>query len=228
MIIADSERHRFVFFEVGKTGSSSIKKVLEPYGKLESHLSSPVLAFTKEERFVFQKHIPPAIARQRLGNEHFDRLFRFAFVRNPFDRLVSRYFYSREAEADRTRDSSGKKMSMKSVELLCRYPRLQLARKGIGMDKRTQYRGLTWLSQYTQAGFLSDENGELLVDFVGRFEQLQEDFDYVCRCVGLPKSTLPWINRTDHKHYTTYFTSETRQYVENVYKEDLERFDYDF
>jgi hypothetical protein len=228
LIISESENNGFAFFEVGKTGSSSIKKVLEPYGKLESHLSSPLLGFTEEERFVFQKHIPPAIALQRLGEERFDRLFRFAFVRNPFDRLVSRYFYSREAEADLARSLSSKKMSMKSVELLCRYPRLQLARKGIGTDKQTQYRGLTWLSQYTQAGFLSDEKGVLLVDFIGRFERLQEDFDYVCQYLGLPKSTLPRINRTNHDHYSTYFTNETREYVENIYKEDLERFGYAF
>jgi hypothetical protein len=95
-----------------------------------------------------------------------------------------------------------------------------------------------WMSQHV---FVTDKNGELLVDFIGKIENLEDDFATVCRTIGLPDIRLPWLNsregwkvdkqaldRKDPLYYRSYFTAETRELVRKRYQKDIEMFGYDF
>jgi len=102
-----------------------------------------------------------------------------------------------------------------------------------------------------QYGYLFNERGEQLVDFIGHFESLQTDFDQICKALDIQTTILPHINRTGqgqrgmlklkklikrlspvHKvydrypHYTGYYGSEDREYVAKMYEQDVERFGY--
>ena len=100
-----------------------------------------------------------------------------------------------------------------------------------------------------QTDMLYDETGRLLVDFVGKFETLQQDFDQVCQHLGFDESTLPHVNSSDKKSrelrrtlrnrlyrngenelssYVDFYDDETRKFVTDLYRLDIENFRYSF
>ena len=100
-----------------------------------------------------------------------------------------------------------------------------------------------------QTGMLYDESGRLLVDFVGKFETLQQDFDQVCQQLGFDESILPHVNSSDKKSrelrrtlrnrlyrngenelnsYVDFYDDETRKFVTDLYRVDIENFGYSF
>lgn len=159
-----------------------------------------------------------------LEREEFDRLFKFAFVRNPFERLVSEYRYRNYFQHRSFSDF-----------VLNRMP-------APGWDDK--YRHV--MPQYEM---LHDREGRLLVDFVGRFETLQQDFDEVCKRLGITDSALPHRNPSNKKsrnlkrrvrnalfrngenhkrYYTEFYDARTKDAVERIYRKDIEAFEYRF
>ncbi len=156
-----------------------------------------------------------------MDEDKFNSYFKFAFVRNPWSRIVSEYRYR----------NYHKKMSFKDFIL-----------HGLPTESNysDDYRHIT-----PQYDFLHDETGKLLVDFVGRFERLQEDFDLISSQLGIIHSQLPHINASKQKssligklmflkersknyHYTDYYNEETERLVRNMYKKDIQAFQYNF
>ena len=100
-----------------------------------------------------------------------------------------------------------------------------------------------------QSEMLYDQSGNLLVDFVGKFESLQQDFDKVCQHLGFEDSSLPHVNSSDKKSrdlrrrvrnflrrngeselhgYVDFYDAETREFVSSLYRADIENFGYSF
>jgi hypothetical protein len=77
----------------------------------------------------------------------------------------------------------------------------------------------------TQVAFI---NTALPMDFMGKFENLQEDFNFVCDSLGINRQELPIKNKSNRKHYIEYYDDETRETVGAHYAEDIERFGYQF
>lgn len=208
-----SEKNRFIFFAAGKTGTSSIEEILQHYGEELPFDLGPD---------VHPKHAPPRIVRQKLGEDAWSTFFKFAFVRNPWDWVISNYFWNIRSNETR----------------LCRWLRsFGLVWKINTFREKHFWRHMETMKQYTrgthpenrfQFSFLSDEAGTLLVDFVGRYERLQEDFDTVCDRIGIPRAHLPHRNRgcCRGKTVTEIYTDRTRKLVAENYRKDIEFFGY--
>lgn len=159
-----------------------------------------------------------------LDSSQFQSAFSFAFVRNPWDRMVSEYKYRRGYLRSSFKD----------------YLMQGLPEPGMS----DAYRHIV-----PQSDFLFDQNGEQLVDFVGRFENLQQDFEEVCRRTGLQTGTLPraadvhgspisipervrqvlgLYKEPMHKHYSDYYDAESRDRVATMYEQDIRAFNYSF
>jgi hypothetical protein len=83
---------------------------------------------------------------------------------------------------------------------------------------------------FNQLRYLTDKNGEVLVDFIGRFENLAQDISHVFDKLGLEASQLeiPHENRSAHSHYSEMYTPETREIVRKRFRRDIEFFGYEF
>ena len=157
-----------------------------------------------------------------IEREEFDSLFRFSFVRDPFERIVSEYRYRNYFHHRSFRDF-----------VLHKLP-------NPGWDDK--YRHV--MPQYDM---LHDPDGRLMVDFVGRFEALQQDFDKVCHWLGLEDSKLPHRNPSNKKsrnlkrkvrnalflngegrkkHWTEFYDQRTLDAVTRLYAKDIEAFGY--
>ena len=78
-----------------------------------------------------------------------------------------------------------------------------------------------------QLNWLVDEKGEIIVDFIGKFENLENDFQHICDRISVTVD-LPFVNKSEHKHYQSYFDDETRGIMRRWFWKDIERFNYKF
>ena len=83
-----------------------------------------------------------------------------------------------------------------------------------------------------QLYYLTDKSEKIAVDFVGRFESFQTDFGIICDRIGIDQQKIKPLNRitnrSNHKHYSEYYTQETRAIVQNLYQRDIDCFNYKF
>ena len=75
---------------------------------------------------------------------------------------------------------------------------------------------------------ISDEQGNLIVDFVGKIENLDADFKYICKKIGIPQIDLPHLNQTKKEGYRKYYNERTADLIRQAYKDDVETFNYEF
>jgi len=144
-----------------------------------------------------------------IHKEFFENSFKFCFVRNPWDRLVSLFFYRKLN--NKYKDFKEFCLDFKDWEI-----------EPIGLyNSRLN-------SQFNdQVSWLIDEKGRLLVDFIGRFERLEEDFSKICHILRV-RNTLPHRNRSNHSAYREYYDGTSIEIVRNKYIRDVEFFGYDF
>ncbi len=207
MIISTS--HRFIFFAVPKTGTHSVRQALRPY-LAEDDLEQVGLFVQK--RFPFPQlssighgHLGVQQVRPVLGEDTFDGFFKFAFVRNPFDRFVSYCaFMSRQTG----QFEASPRAFMRHV--IRDQPPLQ----------HILFR--------PQHEMLCDADGQLAMDLVGRVESMQADYDAICARIGIPAARLEQVNASRHKPYTEYYDDELRALVGAMYARDIDLFDYRF
>jgi hypothetical protein len=201
-----SHRHKFIFFAVPKTGTHSVRQALRAHMG-ESDLEQVGLFVKKrfsfpEFRDITHGHINARQIRAVLGDEVFGSYFKFAFVRNPFDRFVSYCAFMGRDGAFQANPRG--------------YMRAVIA------QAMPPYR----LLFLPQSDFLTADDGKLVMDFVGRTEDMQESYDRICARLGVASANLGRVNASSHAHRDQYLDPAMRDWIGNFYARDFEMFNY--
>ncbi len=220
-----SYKKKFIFIHIYKTAGTSIMEQFLPYCRLidrmvyDYKISSKIFAVIvylmgwfddgMKQFTGFHIHAKAYEIREKLGIEAFDSYFTFAFVRNPFDWLVSLYYYIKQSKRHRYYNLI-KEMSFKDF--------------------------LEWHISNNpdrQIDFVSDPyKNKIIVDYIGHFETLEKDIITIQKRLHIKnirqlKHSNPSLLRC-HRDYKRYYDKENIKLVEDYYSIDLEIFGYDF
>ena len=194
-----SHAHKFIFIHIPKTAGDSIEREFGAW-KLKNKEKCLVGMHKILNKPIHHFTIDELKKHDLISNNSFD-YFKFCFVRNPYSRIVSAWKYLKKQSWTKVSEDMSLKKFILQFQNYCHV--------------RPQY---NW----------THTNEMKVVDFIGRFENLQQDFDFVCNKIGIPQRELPHKNKTKHKHYTEYYDDETRRIVAEKYSKDIEFFGYKF
>ena len=203
---------RAVYISIPKVASTSIRTAL-----------ARMLGHKKEECVHFEVNFPKVAKKDIKLN--FPDYFVFTFVRNPWDRLLSCFLDKIDPRKDggtyrngveynfwKYGDTFHSSMSFNDfIKATCAIP-----------DEEAD---IHFGSQYQH---FVDSNGEMLPDFVGRFESLWDDWGMIRKKLKMPRLKLPHRKKTKHQHYSDYYTSETCELVRKRFEKDINLFKYRF
>ena len=203
---------QFAFIHVIKVAGMSIEKALLPYdvrtqitGMTPAQTAQALHAFGFPAALDLKRHTTAAELREIVGAESFARLFKFAFVRNPWDFELSLYEFNR---------THPELPAYQNVIKFANFEDYMMARK-----RETKSTGV-------QLRYIADADNKVIVDFVGRFETLSRDFAQVCTKIGVQDNPLEKINATVHKPWQAYYTPALFDRVREMAAVDIAAFGY--
>jgi hypothetical protein len=213
-----STERKFLFVHIPRTGGNSIRRALKEHvdgaviqksgvQRLQKIVSDRLSSGAKNRlsgvlqptplRYLVTTAGHPSAALLRLTNRDLASYKKFSFVRDPYDRLVSGY---------RSAAISGAPINEDFPRSFEEYLR-------------------DW-KRYCQpqVNFVTFR-GRILVDFIGRYESIQEDFDYVCNWIGVQRCGLPVLSESPGKN-SDLLTPKTKRWVEETFADDFAAFNY--
>jgi len=208
-----SHHRRFCFIHIPKTAGKSVGNVIGRYAEpVDRHPANRLLSCVGIRvnhigpyRFRrFRTHATAATIRRNLPRGVYDSLWSFCFVRNPWDMLVSQYEFvlqSRDNKRHRTVRGSS----------FAQFVRYWLGRRGRGR----------------QTPYVVDDSGRRIVDFIGRYESLEDDFREVTLRLGIA-GRLPRLGASSRRDYRSYYDDRLAAFVGDVLADDLQIFGYHF
>ena len=154
------------------------------------------------------QHLLAKQIRTEVGSVTFDSYFRFSIVRNPWDRVISQFtFMARRPDLCAF-------IGMQPNAPLKQY--LQL----IGKRRHVQWDH--------QVRFLYDDDGNCLVNLVGRFEAFESSIQSIMSRLGMKAGPVRHDNPGMRGPYQSYYDAEAREMVSTLYAEDIQTFGYTF
>lgn len=215
-----SYKNNFIFIHNYKVAGSSITDALHPYGLYDPPLSRQVAEFVEKLPYkskvmilrvmhfigktkCYPSHIQAEELRDILGDE-WDGMYKFGLVRNPWDWQVSLYHFMRQSHDHHQHELA------KSFKDFKDYINWR-----VNNDVQLQKK------------FFADRNGNIIVDYIGKMERLNEFTDEVSKKIGCAIN-VRHLNKSKHTNYREYYDRETKRLVEKYFAEDIECFGYTF
>lgn len=200
-------QHKAVFFHIPKTAGYAMEQHFAP-GDLDYTVYDSGCVFGMKDSLMTQ-HFPYSEMIKLVSQDLMQEYFKFAFVRNPWDRLFSAYAYLKTLH-DKLYGGFEQWLSFVCAQV----------------RERTYEPGA---HHAPQSDYLLHEGSEVL-DFVGRYENLQQDFTSVCSSLGIASGQLPVLNKTLLKtgHYSEFYNRSMVELVGETYHQEIALLGYSF
>lgn len=206
-----SHKHQFLFVHIAKTGGTSVRDALSRY-RWDARYGVPQFIVNKLSQLCghklgcrFPRHSKVIAAKEMLPAEYFAGLYKFAFVRNPWDLQVSSYHHIKRERPHLVADFD-------DFDSFMRYK--------LNPERPYQYHIDT--SMQLQTDYLTDLKGNLCMDFIAKYENLQDDFNTICERLNLPTTALPHKRKAiDRKSYHQYYSAELAKLVDRHFQKDI-------
>lgn len=214
-----SHRYNFLFVHIAKTGGTSVRTALrrriwaDPY-RVPQWVGRRISGWTGHRIGTkFPRHAKGIAAKEMLPGDFFERLFKFAFVRNPWDLQVSSYHHVRRERPH----------LMAGIDDFESFLKMKFS-------SERPYHYILDASVAPQWHSVIDLDGKCLLDFIGRFETLVDDYRHICHTIGMtPIPELPHKRRAGtRKDYRSYYTDNTAEFIGRLFKKDVDGFGYTF
>lgn len=184
-----------IFVHITKTGGTSLRAALK-FNRPNKDLG-------------LKKHQTSRQIIELIGQEKWDQSFKFCFVRNPWDRMVSLYNYMKKMKRS----------------YFVKNPNASFDFWLSGHLHKSKHKGL---GKLTQTEWISDQQGNIIVDYIGCFERLQEDFNIISSKLGFANE-LKHKNKGEYsKHYREWYSQKNMELVAEYFKDDIINFGYKF
>ena len=216
-----SHTHKFIYSHIPKCGGTTIENTLSKY-------AIKTFGRNADRKWLRNKRLFDAV-------DEYVHYYKFSFSRNPWDRLVSCYIFFKSKFANRVKNIHSFNEFVESTNLFLKeynsinedYSNIKDNTCADGLDgaKINAPSSFAFLGYHVlpQTYFIKNN-----FDYIGRVENLQNDFNIICDKLGITRHQLPHKNKSKHKHYTEYYDNSTRQIVEKFYANDIEYFGYKF
>ena len=207
-----SHLHKFIFIHIRKCAGTSITESLLPFLGQDDLVigctpQGELLENSGRKNGGLYKHSKAVEIKKLIGPSIWDSYFKFTFIRNPWDLLVSKYHWALKTSWD---NENGYTSTIKGLDDFEGYVLSPLCNKINCID------------------FILLEQGDYNVDYIGRYETLDKDFSLLCKKLNLPKTKLKKINASLHTHYKNYYNPLTRELVAEWFEKDITEFNYSF
>jgi chondroitin 4-sulfotransferase 11 len=219
MIVLDN--YKAIYIPIYKVACSSIKSVLAGLLNLNVVKNPHLIKY-------------PTINIEQIDSKKYNDYFKFGFVRNPWDRAVSCYL----DKIARSKEFTNYYMTNGVFNDFLKYGVF----KG-GMNFSDFVKAVSNIPDEEADKHIRSQHiplmdkKEIVVDFVGRFEQIDSDFAHVCKKIGVKNIKLQKKNSRQGKIYTfpdikkdykEYYDEESKELIRKRYKKDIEMFWYEF
>jgi hypothetical protein len=205
--IAVDHENKYIYIHIPKTAGTSVRQSLK---------EAPWPHLSRGTKFRVPKHATALTAKQIVGERIWQSHFTFAFVRNPWDLMVSSYHWW--LRKGKRYDSTH---AMAELVEQC----------GTFHDFVLGEIGSTHINEFEAQGlkdWCCNDQGVVLLDFIGRFEEIEKDFQHIGERLGVNFPELPRKNVSNRSSYREYYNDETRQAVADRFTWTIQNFKYEF
>lgn len=200
-----SHVHKFVFVHIPKTAGSSIEKKFNIYG-VDNNGENDIICTD----IMFGKNYQHSTYNQILERSPKDvsDYFSFSFVRNPWSKMVSEFFWRKPWD----KEIQGFTFNQ-FVDRVCDFD--------LNHPKMCPH-------FIEQSKFILNKKDEKIIDFVGKAENFESDFNLICVKLNVKNNNLDKVNTTKHKDYLHYYDKQSINKIKEKYRRDIEYFSYEF